>query len=129
MREMIRQHRNHPSVIMWGTMNEIFLWGPPRSASGSRTTRRTCARRSFRAAHGQPHARRRSRRGYSTMAIHGSADYDSSGVVNHSQVLGLNLYDGWYSGTFAGFGAALDRRHARMPNRPIFVSEYGAEDD
>jgi beta-galactosidase len=28
MREMIHQHRNHPSVIVWGTMNEIFPLGP-----------------------------------------------------------------------------------------------------
>ncbi|HMJ08596.1 MAG TPA: glycoside hydrolase family 2 TIM barrel-domain containing protein, partial [Pyrinomonadaceae bacterium] len=28
LREMIRQHRNHPSVIMWGYMNEIFLRVP-----------------------------------------------------------------------------------------------------
>ncbi len=28
VREMIRQHRNHPSVLMWGYMNEIFLRVP-----------------------------------------------------------------------------------------------------
>ena len=25
LREMIRQHYNHPSIIMWGYMNEILL--------------------------------------------------------------------------------------------------------
>jgi beta-galactosidase len=44
-------------------------------------------------------------------------------------VLGLNIYDGWYSGTFDGFGIQLDKHHARMPGRVLFVSEYGAEDD
>ncbi|MEO8334088.1 MAG: glycoside hydrolase family 2 TIM barrel-domain containing protein [bacterium] len=129
MREMIRQHRNHPSVIVWGTMNEIFLWGPGAYRIGKQNnTTYMRAVRDF-SAHMDSLTRAEDPSRYSTMAIHGSADYDSSGVANQSQVLGLNLYDGWYSGTFAGFGTALDRRHARMPNRPIFVSEYGAEDD
>ena len=37
IREMIRQHYNHPSVIMWGSMNEIFLW----SKEGARTREHT----------------------------------------------------------------------------------------
>jgi beta-galactosidase len=129
MREMIHQGRNHPSVIIWGTMNEIFLWGPGGSRIGRQND--TAYMRQVRdfSAHMDSVARAEDPTRYSAMAIHGGADYDSSGVVNHSQVLGLNLYDGWYSGTFAGFGGALDRRHARMPNRPIVVSEYGAEDD
>jgi beta-galactosidase len=28
LREMIRQHRNHPSIIMWGYMNEVYLRAP-----------------------------------------------------------------------------------------------------
>ena len=129
MREMIRQHRNHPSVIVWGTMNEIFLWGPAAFRIGKQNDTAYMRQAQLFAQHMDSLTRAEDPTRYSTMAIHGSADYDSSGVVNHSQVLGLNLYDGWYSGTFAGFGTALDRRHARMPDRPIFVSEYGAEDD
>nr|MDQ3309005.1 hypothetical protein [Gemmatimonadota bacterium] len=37
LREMIRQHHNHPSVILWGTMNEVFLWSP----EGARISRQT----------------------------------------------------------------------------------------
>jgi beta-galactosidase len=129
MREMIHQHRNHPSVIVWGTMNEIFLWGPGAYRIGKQNDTAYMRQARDFAAHMDSLTRAEDPTRYSAMAIHGSADYDSSGVVNHSQVLGLNLYDGWYSGAFAGFGSALDRRHARMPNRPIFVSEYGAEDD
>jgi beta-galactosidase len=127
--EMIRQHRNHPSVIMWGTMNEVFLWGP----GGYRIAKQndTSYTRQVRdyAAHMDSLARREDPTRVTTMAIHGSADYDSSGVAVISQVLGLNLYNGWYNGTFSEFGGILDRRHARTPNRVLFVSEYGAEDD
>jgi beta-galactosidase len=129
LREMIRQHYNHPSVIMWGTMNEVFLWGPEgfriRKQLDTAYMRKT---RDF-AAHMDSVARAEDRTRVTTMAIHGSSDYDSSGVARVSQVLGVNIYDGWYSGTFDGFGKQLDRRHARFPNEPIFVSEYGAEDD
>ncbi|CAN5822642.1 glycoside hydrolase family 2 TIM barrel-domain containing protein [soil metagenome] len=127
--EMIRQHRNHPSVILWGTMNEVFLWGPGgyRIAKQADTTYMRHVRAY--AAHMDSVARREDPTRVTTMAIHGSADYDASGVAAISQVLALNLYNGWYSGTFAEFGPTLDRRHARMPDRPIFVSEYGAEDD
>jgi beta-galactosidase len=129
LREMIQQHYNHPSVIMWGTMNEVFLWGPQgfriRKQLDTAYMRET---RDF-AAHMDSVARAEDRTRVTTMAIHGSSDYDSSGVARVPQVLGLNIYDGWYSGTFDGFGKQLDRRHARFPDQPLFVSEYGAEDD
>ena len=63
---------------------------------------------------------------FTSQAIHGAASYDESGVAEVTQVLGLNLYDGWYSGTLNGFGAGLDRRHARSPRQAIVVSEYGS---
>lgn len=129
LQEMIRQHFNHPSVIMWGTMNEVFLWGP----GGSRIRKQldTTYTREVRnyAAHMDSLARREDPTRLTTMAVHMSGDYDAAGVSRVSQVLGLNIYDGWYSGTFAGFGTQLDKHHARMPDRLLFVSEYGAEDD
>lgn len=127
--EMIRQGRNHPSVIMWGTMNEVFLWGPGgyRIAKQNDTTYMRQVRDY--AAHMDSLARREDPTRLTTMAIHGSSDYDSTGIASISQVLGLNLYNGWYNGTFAEFGPILDRRHARTPDRILFVSEYGAEDD
>ena len=129
LREMIRQHYDHPSVIMWGTMNEVFLWSPEGArirVQGDTTYMRYV--REF-AAHMDSLARREDPTRVTTMAVHMSGDYEKSGVAYISQVLGLNIYDGWYSGTFDGFGIQLDKHHARMPDRVIFVSEYGAEDD
>ena len=129
LREMIRQHHNHPSVVIWGTMNEVFLW----SEGGYRIARQgdTSYMRQTRdfARHLDSIARAEDPARYSAMAIHGSGDYDASGVSDAAQIVGLNRYDGWYSGTFEQFGTGLDRRHERRPNEIIFVSEYGAEDD
>jgi beta-galactosidase len=46
-----------------------------------------------------------------------------------SDVLGFNLYFGWYYGDFDSLATFLDTYHARHPARPLFVSEYGAGSD
>lgn len=129
LREMIRQHHNHPSVIMWGIMNEVFLWSPEgfriRLQADSAYSRQTMA---F-AAHLDSIARSEDGSRVTTMAVHGSGDYDRFGLAGVTQVLGQNIYSGWYSGVFDEFGKQLDSRHARRPSEIIFVSEYGAEDD
>lgn len=129
LREMIRQHHNHPSVILWGTMNEVFLW----SAEGARIGRQndtTYMRQVREFAAGMDRlAREEDPTRYSAMAIHGSEDYDLAGIAPIPEVLGLNLYSGWYGGEFEGFGRTLDRRHERYPDQVLFISEYGSGSD
>jgi beta-galactosidase len=129
LRDMIRQHHNHPSVILWGIMNEVFLWSPEGARIG-RQNDTTYMRgvRDFAAAENRLVKAEDPTRP-TTMAIHGSADYDLSGVAEVTDVLGVNEYSGWYSGVFEGFGRGLDRRHAAHPDQPLLVSEYGAEND
>ena len=129
IREMIRQHHNHPSVILWGSMNEVFLW----SEEGARLRQHTDldygeAVRAV-AARLDSLIRAEDPGRYTAMAVHANNFYDATGVADVPQVLGLNLYDGWYGGTFPGFGRGLDRRHAEHPGRVLFVSEYGAGSD
>ena len=129
MREMIRQHRNHPSVIVWGLMNEVFLWSPQGARIGTQSD--TAYMRHVRelAAGLDTLARREDSSRYIGMAMHASGDYDRAGLSSIPQVLGVNLYSGWYGGTFDGFGHSLDNRHARAPQQVIFVTEYGAGED
>ena len=54
---------------------------------------------------------------------------DGTGLQDVPQVLGLNLYFGWYYRTLDALGPWLDSLHARHPDRPIIVSEYGADSD
>lgn len=129
MREMIRQHYNHPSVIAWGLMNEVFLWSPEGARIGRQTD--TTYMREVRdfALSLDSVAKAEDTSRYIAMAMHGSKDYDLAGLTDVPQLLGLNIYSGWYSGTFEGFGNWVDNRHARNSKELIFVSEYGAEDD
>jgi beta-galactosidase len=129
MREMIRQHRNHPAVIAWGLMNEVFLWSPEGARIGKQSDT-TYMREVHDFALGLDSlAHREDSSRYIAMAMHASADYDRAGLASIPQLLGLNLYSGWYGGAFPGFGNALDNRHAREPRQNIFVSEYGAGED
>jgi len=129
LQDMIRQHHNHPSVIVWGLMNEVFLWSPEGARIGRQTD--TVYMRKVRdlAADLNALAHREDPTRPSTMAIHQSGDYDRAGLSEITDLFGLNLYSGWYGGVFEGFGTALDRIHAADPKRVLFVSEYGAEDD
>lgn len=126
LREMIRQHHNHPSVVMWGTMNEVFLWSE-EAARVQRITDSTYAgeTRAFAQAMYRLAKREDPARAVA-MAIHGSADYDLFGISDAADVLGLNLYNGWYGGRFEELGGTLDRRRQRRPAQPILISEYGS---
>ena len=136
LREMIRQHYNHPSVIIWGSMNETLLWkdGHRRrefdlndDGSGNDATYLESIRRL--AERLKNVIRREDPTRVSAMAIHSSDVYDKTGLDREADVLGMNLYNGWYGGEFEGFGRGLDRRHERKPGQVIFVSEYGAGSD
>ena len=54
---------------------------------------------------------------------------DGSGMQEVSDIVGFNLYFGWYYRQLDGLGAYLDSLHLRHPRRPIMVSEYGADSD
>lgn len=129
LRDMIRQGYNHPSVVIWGLMNEVFLWSP----EGARIPRQrdtTYMRevRDFAASMNVvAHAEDKTRP--TAMALHESADYDLSGVAAVPDLVGLNLYSGWYGGKFTDFGSTLDKRHRAHGKQPFMISEYGAEND
>ncbi len=121
--EMIRQHYNHPSVLIWGYMNEVLLTKPspiPPSyyAGVVELTRRLEAR---------VHAEDPSRA--TVMALSRdevNADY---GIGDIPDILGMNLYFGWYYDEIDALGPFLDDLHRRRPQRPLIISEYGADSD
>ncbi|WP_239060666.1 family 1 glycosylhydrolase [Bacteroides sp. 519] len=127
LREMIRQHYNHPSVITWGYMNEILLVtlrrykGEELKPVLNRTLE--LANRLEKVLKEEDAYR------VSTMAFHGSNQYNEVGLGNITDVVGWNLYQGWYGGQLEGFDRFLDEQHQKYPTHPIIVSEYGAGSD
>lgn len=127
LREMIRQHKHHTSVILWGYMNEILLQSQRRyqGAQLDATIQRTLqlARRL------EDIVREEDPTRVSVMAFHGSNDYNKVGLSDIPQVVGWNLYQGWYGSDMHDFERFLDRQHRQQPSHPIIVSEYGAGSD
>jgi beta-galactosidase len=125
--EMISQGYNHPSVIMWGSMNEILLYSKEgvRVQKHSDTAYLGILKKYAIRLDSTIRAEDPTR--YSTMAMHLSDDYAKFGLDRISQVAGHNIYDGWYSGQLEDFGKDVDAIHHDEPRQVIFISEYGAE--
>lgn len=126
LREMISQHYNHPSIIMWGYMNEILLKAPgDASPEGSAVLERT----KNLAARLETLCRKMDPTRFTTMAFHGSERYRTSGISQLPMINGWNLYQGWYGGDLSGFEQFLKKEWEADPGKPIIVSEYGAGSD
>jgi len=129
IKEMIRQHYNHPSVIIWGSTNEIFLW----DEKGDRVS--TINNSNYmKEVHDFVFSldsliRIEDSSRYTAMAFHSSKDYEKVGIDTIPQIQAWNVYHGWYGGRVDQFGKWLDRRHTENPNSLIFISEYGAGSD
>ena len=121
--EMIRQHYNHPSILMWGYMNEVMLVLPrPLPEEYHERVVALARRLEARAKAEDP------TRPTVTAISFGEVD-NGTGLQNIPDILGLNLYFGWYYRSLAALGPWLDSLHRRHPGRPIIVSEYGADSD
>lgn len=124
MRDMVRQNFNHPSIIFWGYMNEVFLYKPiePDKALKIANTV-TLAKKLDSLAHAEDPNR------LTVMALHYGALYNETGIADIPNVIGWNLYHGWYHDKFDDFGKYLDKEHQKYPNRKLIISEYGGGND
>ncbi|WP_232494265.1 glycoside hydrolase family 2 protein [Novosphingobium kaempferiae] len=109
MRELIAQTGNHPSVALWGIGNEIrksdaasnrILAELQATAKSLDPTRPTT---------------------YAHCCLN-----DDDPIAQHSDTVSYNRYFGWYWTKSEDIGPWADELHAKLPNRPIGVSEYGA---
>ena len=124
-REQILQFFNHPSIVMWGYMNEIFI----RLAFNNQMTEKekeAKIKTSVKLAQKlEKETKKLDPDRLSVMALHENELYNESGIAEIPDVIGWNLYFGWYSPGLESFGKFLDEQHKRYPNRPLFISEYG----
>jgi beta-galactosidase len=123
LKEMIRQHYNHPSVLMWGYMNEVMLRKPEVVPDGYYEAIITLAQELEQITKSEDNFRA------TAMALSYGEIENKTGIGNISDIIGMNLYFGWYYETIDAFGKYLDGYHKRNPDRPVIISEYGAGSD
>lgn len=126
--EMIRQHYNHPSVIIWCYMNEVLL--RPRYNNDREKQKAYFASVTKLAKALDSITRKENPFRYTMMAHHGDYNrYKETGLIDIPMIVGWNLYSGWYGPKLTDFPAFLDSFHRRHPMKPMLVSEYGADAD
>lgn len=108
LREMIRQHYNHPSICFWGIFNELKTHGD---------TPIDYVRELNEIAHQEDPQRM-------TTAASFLSDGDQLNTV--TDLIAWNKYYGWYGGTPESLGQWLDHIHRNHPDYRIGISEYGA---
>lgn len=126
--EMIKQGYNHPSIVMWAYMNEVLL----KMRYGNDPQRKKTYLKSIEnlAQQLEDLTRKLDPLRYTLMSNHGDVNgYTNAGLTKIPMVVGWNLYQGWYGGKSADFGPNLDKIHAAMPDKPLMVTEYGADID
>jgi beta-galactosidase len=126
--EMIRQNFNHPSVIIWAYMNEVMLRPKFQKGSDRQKTYFANIVNLAKDLEQLTHAEDPSR--YTMIPCHGDFNlYTGTGLAKVPQIVGWNLYAGWYSAGLEGFEKFLDRHHKELANKPMIVTEYGADAD
>jgi beta-galactosidase len=127
--EQIRQTYNHPSVVIYGFMNEIFIKMVTNNKL-SKADRDKNIETTLKLAHELNTLTKSEAPGRLTaMAMHYDPIYDETGISSIPDIAGWNLYFGWYYDKLADFGKFLDTQHAKYPNRAMIISEYGADTD
>lgn len=123
LKEMIRQHRHHPSVIFWGYMNEVTLVDPKPMPADYHEEVIELAKHLQATVHEEDPSRP------TAMALSRDELGKAPPLQAVPDVVAFNLYFGWYYEELESLGSFLDDYHARHPDRPMFVSEYGAGSD
>lgn len=109
-REMIEEHRNHPSIVMWGAFNEVYQFRKPDGTS-ERTVRDV-----VKLMHELD----------ATRPVVGASNGDKRGLDAIPDGLGRNLYPGWYWKSAERMGEDIAEACAFEGREAICVSEYGA---
>ena len=128
-REQILQLYNHPSIVFWGIMNEIFIrlvfTGDMSEADKNAKIKTSVAL----AEKLEAETKKLDTTRLSVMALHENDIYNTSGIADIPDVIGWNLYFGWYTQGLENLGKFLDAQHKKYPNRPLLISEYGPGSD
>lgn len=126
--EMIRQHFNHPSVIMWCYMNEILL--RPSFSNDKERQKIYFSNIAMLAKKLDSITRKEDPYRPTMIAHHGNYNqYKEVGLIDIPMIVGWNLYQGWYGANIKDLPVYLDRFHKEYPAKPMMITEYGADAD
>lgn len=126
--EMIKQNYNHPSVIIWAYMNEVLLKGRHQKDPDRKAIYLTNVEKLAQTL--EDLTRKTDPTRYTMMSNHGDVNgYMKAGLVKIPQLVGWNLYQGWYGGKIEDFGPNLDKIRQQVPDKPLLVTEFGADAD
>jgi beta-galactosidase len=126
--EMVRQNYNHPSVIIWGYMNEVLLKAPFK---GETERQEVYYKNVVKLAKSIDSLLQKEDPYRYTMLVF-SSNYElfkRVGLLQIPQIVGWNLYNGWYTAGTEKFGEHLDKHHREFPETPMLITEYGADAD
>lgn len=115
MKELIVQNYNHPSIVTWGISNEITISGRKHKKDmldNHRALQRLCK---------EMDPTRPTTLACFAMCIHFNR------VAHITDLVGWNLYLGWYVPGFFLNDLWIKIWHLLYPNRCLCYSEYGAE--
>ncbi len=128
--ELVRQNYNHPSIMIWSVGNEIDIGAAIDSlrqgGKGPLAQSRDMLVELDALARAEDPSRPTA---YADCCEATPSPLSRPGaqVLNDvSQVIGLNRYFGWYYGAPGDAAKALSGLHAKYPDRPITLTEYGA---
>lgn len=113
MKELIYQNLHHPSICFWGIQNEIAIFGEEAFMYDN-------CRFLNQLVHQLDQGRL-------TTAANLYTVNNSSPLNQITDMIGYNIYFGWYYGVMEEYRSFLDQFHVDCTNVPLGISEYGVD--
>lgn len=113
LKELVLQNIHHPAIFCWGIQNEIGMFRDSQYMYEELGRLRDIAKKL------DP-----------SRLVTGANLYTvkfRSGLNSGLDMVGYNVYFGWYYGHMKDYSEYLDRFHAERPEVPVGMSEYGVD--
>lgn len=127
---MIWQHYNHPSIAMWGLMNEILI-GDKKALKRNnldqdiyhQAVRNLTIELDSISKAEDPHR-------FTILAHYQKYEkHKDAGLLDITDIVGWNIYNGWYGEDPSKVESFVENFHRDFPHTGIIISEYGAGAD
>ncbi len=119
LKDLIEQHYNHTSIILWGMGNETWM----SDRGDGKASNYHIIENLNALIHSEDPSRK-------TVFVNGDNNKPIDfGVIHIPDVFGFNLYRGWYKGHYGDLSERLNELHRSAPNVPLILSEFGVGSD